>query len=113
MTTSNKGIRAAHGARLQDTADRKAPNGAAYDHRFIASTDRLASDRGVILVDAWRVDGWMQRPRWIANHDIGGLSKITEVALGRGVWAGIESGLDTARVGPSGKALVTYVKYAS
>src|SRR6266536_2566039 len=112
-TSSRTTIRAAHGARLNDTADRMAPNGELYDHRFIASTDRLASDRGVILTDAWRVEQWMKRPRWLANHDISGANKLTDVALGRGVWAGVESALPADRVGPSGKALVAYVRYAS
>jgi hypothetical protein len=100
-------------AALQPTGDRTAPNGAPYDHRFIASTELMASDRGIILADAWRVDQWMKRPRWIANHDLGGLAPLTQAALGRGVWAGVESGLPGNRVGPSGKALVAYVRYAS
>src|SRR3989454_1103458 len=100
-------------AALPATGDRTAPNGQPYDHRFIASTELMASDRGIIPVAAWRLDGWLQRPRWIANHDLGGFAPLTEVALGRGVFAGVESGLPADRVGPSGRALVAYVRYAS
>jgi len=99
--------RAQPGARLS-------VNGIEYDHKFVASTELMASDRGVIFVDAWDWKRYMQRPRWIANHDLSAWSgKLTDVSLGRGVHVAIESGLDKARVGPSGKALVVYVRYAS
>lgn len=106
-------VRVANGALQRSGAgERKAPNGDVYDHRFLASTERLASDRGVILADAWRVGQWMKRPRFIANHDIGGFAKLTDVALGRGVWAGVESGLPEEQAGPTGRGLVVYVRYS-
>jgi hypothetical protein len=91
-----------------------APNGEPYDHRFIASTERLATDGGIILVDAWRVDAYMKRPRWIAMHDLMGYSgPLTQVSLGRSVYVAVEGGLPTDLVGPTGRALVAYVRYAS
>ena len=88
--------------------------GIEYDHRFIASTELLASDHGVIYVEGWDWERYLARPRWIANHDLGAWSgKITDVSLGRGVFVAVESGLDKARVGPSGKALCVYVRYSS
>jgi hypothetical protein len=88
--------------------------GIEYDQKFIASTELLATDGGVIYVDAWRWDRYMKRPRWIAMHDLGGYGgNLTEVSLGRAVHVAVESGLDKARVGPSGKALCVYVRYAS
>src|SRR5438445_361889 len=105
-------VRLEQRAGLQPSGDHTAPNGESYDHRFIASTELLASDGGIILASAWHTDQWLQRPRWIANHDLGGFAPLTEAALGRGVYAGVETGLPTDRVGPSGKALVAYVRYA-
>ncbi len=100
--------------RAQPGARQTTPSGIEYDHRFIASTELLASDGGVIYVDAWRWDRFMKRPRWIGMHDLGAWSgKITEVSLGRAVHVAVESGLDPRRVGPTGKALIVLVKYAS
>jgi hypothetical protein len=101
------------GSLVRGHTTRVAPNGLPYDHRFIASTDKLASDQGVILVDAWQLQRFRQRPRWIAMHDIyGHTAPINEVALGRVVHAGLEANLPTGRAGPSGRALVEYVQYA-
>lgn len=91
----------------------QAPNGGDFDHRFIASTETLASDGGVILLSAWRLARYQARPRWIAMHDVFGWSgKLTEITLGRAVWAGIEDGFPIAQVGETGRALVVYVRYA-
>lgn len=91
----------------------EAPNGQEFDHRFIASTETLASDGGVILLSAWRLARYQARPRWIAMHDIFGWSgKLTEITLGRAVWAGIEDGFPVAQVGETGRALVIYVRYS-
>lgn len=91
-----------------------APNGEAYDHRFIASTDRLATDGGVIPLRAWHLDKFMRRPRWISCHDIYSQSApITQVTLGRVVCAQVEDGFQRDQVGPTGKALVEYVRYLS
>lgn len=91
-----------------------APNGEAYDHRFIASTERVASDGGVILATAWRLDEYKQRPRWIAMHDIMGYSApINQVTLGRCVDVLVEEGLPTEFAGPTGRGLVQYMRYAS
>jgi len=112
--TQANAVRVVSGAALpKDGARAVAPNGAAYDQRFIASTELLASDGGIIRLDAWRLDGWLQRPRWIANHDLRADSGLGQATLGRGVYAAIEGGLDPARVGPTGRALVVYVRYAS
>ena len=112
--TQANAVRVVTGAALpKDGARAVAPNGAAYDQRFIASTELLASDGGIILLDAWRLGGWLQRPRWIANHDLWADSGLGQATLGRGVYAAIEGGLDPARVGPTGRALVVYVRYAS
>jgi len=93
--------------------ERTTPAGLEFDHKFIASTELLASDHGVIYVSGWNWNRYMQRPRWIANHDLGAWSgKLTEVSLGKAVHVAVESGLDPKRVGPSGKALVVYVRYA-
>lgn len=96
-----------------DGAGQTSPGGQPYDHRFIASTERLASDGGVILVNAWNIPVFMQRPRWIAMHDIMGWSApVTDIALGRVVDARVETGLPLDQVGPTGRALVEYVRYA-
>lgn len=90
-----------------------APNGLRYDHRFIASTDSLASDLGVILVDAWNLERFLKRPRWMSMHDIHAQSApINQVALGRVVCAQVEGNLPRERTGVSGRALIEYVRYA-
>ena len=88
-----------------------APNGQPFDHRFVASTELLASDGGVILLDAWRVGDWLRRPRWISSHNLWS-DDLAETTLGKGVWAGVESGLPVEQVGESGRALTVYVAYA-
>jgi hypothetical protein len=112
---ASQAVRVLSGAALSTDGARKvAPNGVEYDHKFVASTETLASDNGVILLSAWRLADWLQRPRWIANHNLwGDGAPLTEITLGRGVFAGIESGLDPGRVGPTGAALCAYVKYGS
>lgn len=112
---SKPAIRVATGKPMVRLSTREtAPNGAAYDHRFIASTELLASDGGVILLDGWRVGSWLQRPRWIANHNLWvDDATLAEVTLGRGVYAAVESGLPVEQVGISGRALTVYVRYAS
>lgn len=93
---------------------RQAPNGEEFDHRFIASTELVASDGGIILTSAWHLDKFMKRPRFIAMHDIFGWNgNLDEIALGRVVDAQIEDGLPIGQVGASGRALVEYVRYAS
>ncbi len=89
-----------------------APNGQPYDHRFIASTERLASDGGVILTSAWVLDAYLKRPRWIAMHDIWGDGKLPEITLGKTVDIRIEEGLPVDQTGPTGRGLVAYVSYA-
>ena len=98
----------------ESSGQTKFVNGIEYDHKFIASTELVASDHGLIYVDAWRWDKYMRRPRWIANHDLGGWggSKITDVSLGRGVHVAVETDLPVERVGESKKGLVVYVRYA-
>jgi hypothetical protein len=94
-----------------------APNGEAYDLAFIASTERLATDGGVILLDAWTqgLAAFMQRPRFLSRHDISGYTSddLEKIAIGRVVYVAIESGFDVAQVGPSGRALVAYVRFMS
>lgn len=92
------------------TAALTAPNGEPYDHCFIASTERVATDGGIIKVSAWDVP--KMRRRWISNHDIYG-STLTQLVLGQIVHAEKRSGMPTVDVGPSGNALVEYVRYAS
>jgi len=90
-----------------------APNGQPFDHRFIASTERLATDGGVILTSAWRLDAYLKRPRWIAMHDIMGYSgKLSDITLGKSVDIRVEEGLPVEQTGPTGRGLVTYVAYA-
>jgi hypothetical protein len=95
-----------------DDGPKKAPNGQLYDDRFIASTEMMASDYGIIPCAAWDLTEFVKRPRFISNHDLwahGG--RLDEVVIGRVVSVGIETGLPTAQVGMSGRALVAYVRY--
>ena len=107
-------IRVTTHATLRQEGDgvKTAPNGQPYDHRFIASTERLASDGGVILTSAWVLDAYLKRPRWIAMHDIWGEGKLPEVTLGKTVDIRIEEGLPVDQTGPTGRGLVAYVSYA-
>lgn len=90
-----------------------APNGAAYDHRFIASTELLATDGGVILLTAWDLSEYVKRPVFLDQHDIYSDRKLSHKALGKTVCLQIEDGLPIADVGPTGRALVIYVKFGS
>lgn len=93
--------------------DAQGPNGEAADLRVVASTERLASDGGVILLGAWRLDRFRQNPVFLALHDAAGFTgTLTETVAGRVVWIGIESGIPKDLAGPSGKALVAYVRFA-
>src|SRR5438046_2766895 len=46
----------ANNERGKPGARQTTPSGIEYDHRFIASTELLAIDHGVIYVDGWRWD---------------------------------------------------------
>lgn len=117
LTMPKHRIRQSYGLCLDRThlgTRQQAPNGEEYDHRFVASTETLASDGGVILLSAWRLARYQARPRWIAMHDVYGFSgKLTEISLGKAVWAAIEDGFPISQVGETGRALVVYVRYAS
>lgn len=97
--------------RADGDGPKTAPNGQAYDHRFIASTERVASDGGIIRLDGWRLDSFLQRPRFIAQHDLWG--EITRTAIGRVVDIRVEDDLPKDLCGPSGRGLVAYVRFAT
>lgn len=101
--------RVINGTLLKTRAE--APNGVPYDHRFIFSTELVASDGGVIKLGAWDTREYMKRPRWITRHDLWGDPAYT--SLGRTVAVGVEDNLPTELVGMSGRGLVGYVVYAS
>ncbi|HKO16719.1 MAG TPA: hypothetical protein VJU87_10790 [Gemmatimonadaceae bacterium] len=89
-----------------------APNGRPYDVRFVASTERLAMDGGVILSNAWDLTRFMQRPRFLEMHDLHAANGLTRTVLGSVVHAGVETDVPTAIAGPTGRALVEYVRFA-
>jgi hypothetical protein len=99
------------GALLRAAGDaRVAPNGEKYDHRFLASTERVASDGGIIQLAGWRFEEFKKRPRFIASHDMWGHPALT--AIGRVVDIRLEDNLPTELAGPAGRGLVAYVRYA-
>lgn len=118
MKNAAKGVRVGAGAvrATPDVAEapKLAPNGEAYDVRFLCSTELVAEDLGVIKADGWRTTRFMQRPRFIENHNLWaeGGRPLRELALGRVVHVGVEPGFDPALAGRSGKGLVAYVRFA-
>lgn len=114
LGTTHPRIRESSLARLDvDSEEKHAPNGEPFDEMFIFSTERLASDGGVIYVDGWRTDQYALNPRFISNHDAGGMKSptIVEQAAGKTV--------DTAKrndlphdLTMNGKGLVGWVRFA-
>lgn len=90
-----------------------APNGQAYDTRFVAATERLATDGGVILLSAWRFEEYLKRPVFVDQHDVTSDKPLTAKAIGQTVCIQVEGDLPVELVGPSGRALVAYVKFAN
>lgn len=91
-----------------------APNGAEFDMMFVFSTERLASDGGVIRVDGWRWATYMSNPRFLSMHDISGYKAPTliETIGGSSVWVGIRNDLGS-KFTNNGKGLVGAVRFAA
>jgi hypothetical protein len=101
------------GGAIRVEGDKVAPNGEAYDQLFVLSTERMASDAGIILLDAWQTARFKKNPRFIAMHDIYGFSgRITDIVVGTVVWVGVRTDLDATSV-HGGKALVGAVRFAN
>lgn len=100
------------GGRLRVDGERQAPNGDDFDIRFVAATEQLASDGGIIPVRAWHLDRFKTNPRFISNHDLQGwMGGITDTVVGTVVDIRIEDGLPED-MAPGGKGLVAYVRFA-
>jgi len=98
--------------RVGDVSTRQAPNGEEFDIRFAASTEALASDDGVIPVEAWDVRRFMKNPVFIAMHDLGAFDGLPGTVVGQVVDIGVERDLDP-EAAPFGRALVAYVRFSN
>lgn len=99
-------VRAAEGSR-------EAPNGKAFDIAIVASTERLASDGGVLYLKGWDLRAFKQNPRFIAMHDLMGYTgKITDIIAGSVVDIRVQDDVPK-RFAPDGRGLVAYIRFAN
>lgn len=98
-----------------DAMDKTAPNGESFDELFVFSTERLASDGGIIYVAGWGLDRYRQNPVFIASHDLGGewsAQSMDELVMGSTVWVDKRNDVPMD-IAPNGKGLVGAVRFAS
>lgn len=98
--------------RIEPGGPRAAPNGEVFDIAFVASTEELSSDHGIIYVSAWDWKQYERNPRFIANHDLwGDFIPITQLAVGTSVDVEVRTDLPED-MAMGGKGLVIYVRFA-
>lgn len=107
-------VRSFGSMRLRQEGEKVAENGEAFDQMFVASTEALASDGGVIYADGWRFEQYRKNPVFISLHDISGFkhTDMTRISAGKGVWFGVKRNLPMDVAPISGKALLVAVRFA-